>query len=106
MPLHLLGEHEYAVGPLATPPPHGDAADGQLPMSYPAVRLFVERAQAAQRAFDPTPEMLEVVGRITALLMDSGAPVGTGSTVGPLTSTGTATSSRDFSWSLVLRPAP
>jgi predicted ATPase/DNA-binding CsgD family transcriptional regulator len=67
MPLHLLGEHEYAVGSLGTPSLDG-ANDGKPPMSYPAVRLFVERAQAAHRAFDPTSEMLEVIGRITVLL--------------------------------------
>jgi non-specific serine/threonine protein kinase len=68
MPLHLLGEHEYAVSSLATPPADGASDDGHSPIAYPAVRLFVERAQAAQRAFDPTPEMLEVIGRITVLL--------------------------------------
>jgi predicted ATPase/DNA-binding NarL/FixJ family response regulator len=68
MPLHLLGEHEYAVSSLAMPPPEGMNGDGASPATYPAVRLFVERAQAAHRAFDPNPEMLEVIGRITVLL--------------------------------------
>lgn len=68
MPLHLLGEHEYAVSPLGTPPADGESHDGESPLTYPAVRLFIERAQAAHRAFDPTPEMLEVVGNITVLL--------------------------------------
>jgi predicted ATPase/DNA-binding NarL/FixJ family response regulator/Tfp pilus assembly protein PilF len=68
MPLHLLGEHEYAVNPLATPPEYDDPDDSRALAAYPAVRLFIERAQAAHRAFDPTPEMLEVIGRITTLL--------------------------------------
>jgi non-specific serine/threonine protein kinase len=69
MPLHLLGEQEYAVSPLDTPPAD-DAPDDHAREigDYPAVRLFVERAQAAHRSFDPTPEMLEVIGRITLLL--------------------------------------
>ncbi len=68
MPLHLLGEYEYAVSSLATPPVESDTGDGASPITYPAVRLFIERAQAAHRGFDPTPEMLEVVGQITVLL--------------------------------------
>ena len=65
MPLHIVGEHEYAVSSLETPP-----VDGSVPdiAEYPAVSLFIQRAQAAHRSFEPTPEMLEIIGRITALL--------------------------------------
>jgi non-specific serine/threonine protein kinase len=65
MPLHLIGEHEYAVSPLETPPP---GSNGRAVEDYPAVELFIERAQAAHRSFEPTPEMMETIGRITTLL--------------------------------------
>ncbi|HEV2128703.1 MAG TPA: tetratricopeptide repeat protein [Thermomicrobiales bacterium] len=73
MPLHIAGEHEYTVSPLETPPvrgnsPNGVMLDGVPTEEYPAVRLFIERAQAAHRAFAPTPEMVRTVGEITALL--------------------------------------
>ena len=66
MPLHIIGEYEYAVSSLPVPGPN-DSVDGQI-ADYPAVQLFIQRAQAAHRLFDPTSEMLETIGRITALL--------------------------------------
>lgn len=68
MPLHIVGEHEYAVSSLATPPADPRERDGRDIGDYPAVTLFVQRAQAAHRSFEPSPEMLETIGRITTLL--------------------------------------
>jgi len=61
--LHLYGEHEYAVPPLALP----DRA--QLPpldrlRQYEAVRLFIERAQAAKADFAVTNESAPAVAEI------------------------------------------
>ncbi len=54
-PLRLYGEHEVAVAPLALPPLDPLPALPEL-ASYPAVQLFVVRAQAVNRGFklDPT----------------------------------------------------
>jgi predicted ATPase/class 3 adenylate cyclase len=62
-PLRLYGEHEYPVPPLALPDP------GQLPSverltQYEAVRLFVERAQAAKADFSITNESAPAVAEI------------------------------------------
>ncbi len=65
MPLRLIGEYEYAVAPLEVP--SNQMGQGEL-MDYSAVRLFVQRAQAVSRSFDPTPEMLETIGEITRSL--------------------------------------
>jgi len=68
--LHLYGEHEYAVPPLALP----DRA--QLPplaqlTQYEAVRLFIERAQAAKADFALTtasaPAVAEICYRLDGL---------------------------------------
>lgn len=66
MPLHIIGEYEYSVSSLAVPDP-GRAVGTDI-ADYPAVRLFIQRAQAAHRSFDPTLEMLETIGKITSLL--------------------------------------
>jgi predicted ATPase/class 3 adenylate cyclase/DNA-binding CsgD family transcriptional regulator len=61
--LHLYGEHEYGVPPLALPDRH------QLPplerlRQYDAVRLFIERAQAAKADFAVTNESAPAVAKI------------------------------------------
>jgi predicted ATPase/transcriptional regulator with XRE-family HTH domain len=48
--LHLYGEHELAVPPLARPDPGRPPPVEEL-AGYPAVRLFVERARAAWPGF-------------------------------------------------------
>lgn len=53
-PLHVRGEREYPVSPLATPdvwrlPPLAEMA------TYPAIQLFTERAQAGRPDFALTP---------------------------------------------------
>ncbi len=67
-PLHIIGEYEYAVGPLEFPPANTVHGDQSELMEYSAVRLFVERCKAASRSFDPTPEMAQTIGEITRLL--------------------------------------
>ena len=47
IPLRLYGEHEYSVPPLALPDPEWPPSVERL-THYEAVRLFVERAQAAK----------------------------------------------------------
>lgn len=54
-PLHLYGEHEFPVSPLE-PPTAGPARSVDALVAYPAVLLFVERAQAVQPNFALTPE--------------------------------------------------
>ncbi|MGN6429430.1 MAG: BTAD domain-containing putative transcriptional regulator [Gaiellaceae bacterium] len=63
--LHLAGEHEFPVGPLALPAP----ADGvEAARAAPAVALFVARAQAAKRDFELSPEnVADVVALCGAL---------------------------------------
>ncbi len=61
--LHLYGEHDYAVPPLSLPDPK------QLPplerlAQYEALRLFIERAQAARADFAVTPENAQAVAQI------------------------------------------
>ena len=65
--LGVYGEREYAVPPLALPDP------GRLPpigllARYEAVRLFVERAQAAKSGFTLTGENSRAVAEICARL--------------------------------------
>ena len=66
-PLRVSGEHEFAVLPLAVPdqrhlPEHGDLA------RYPAVALFVQRAQAVSPEFRLTPSNAAAVAQICAQL--------------------------------------
>jgi predicted ATPase len=49
--LHLYGEHEMVISPLPLP----DLNDHQAAADSPAVRLFCERARAAQVSFTLTP---------------------------------------------------
>jgi predicted ATPase/transcriptional regulator with XRE-family HTH domain len=67
MALHLRGEHEYALRPLALPDPD------QLPppervAQYAAVALFIQRAQAAQADFQVTNATAGAVAKICARL--------------------------------------
>src|SRR5271169_2287464 len=66
-PLHLYGEHEFPVPPLALPnlksiPPL------EVLSRLPAVALFVERAQAVKREFTLTKENAPAVAAICARL--------------------------------------
>jgi predicted ATPase len=66
-PLHVYGEHEFPVPPLALPdlksiPPL------EVLSSLPAVALFVERAQAVKHEFALTKENAPVVAAICARL--------------------------------------
>jgi predicted ATPase/class 3 adenylate cyclase len=66
-PLHLSGERIYPVPPLALPDPERlpDASDVA---EYAAVRLFLERAQAALAEFEVTPENAQAVAEICVRL--------------------------------------
>jgi predicted ATPase len=59
--LHLYGEHEYPVPPLAVPDPMRSFADIER---NPSVRLFVERAQAANHLFELTDGNAQAVAEI------------------------------------------
>ena len=57
--LHLSGEHEFPVAPLAVPPVgSGDVGD------YDSVRLFVEQAHAAVPGFELTGDNAEAIAQI------------------------------------------
>ncbi len=62
--LGVRGEHEYRVPPLGIPP----VQDHEIPVdqlvTYDAVRLFVERAQAAKAGFTLTAENAAAVAQI------------------------------------------
>jgi predicted ATPase/DNA-binding CsgD family transcriptional regulator len=62
-PLHLSGEHEFSVQPLACPNPSSLPSLESLP-AYPAVALFVARAQSARTDFTLTPENAGAVAEI------------------------------------------
>jgi predicted ATPase/class 3 adenylate cyclase len=70
IPLHLRGEHEYAVPPLSLPDPKQLPPLEQL-TQYEAVRLFIERAQAAKADFQVTnsnaPAVAEICHRLDGL---------------------------------------
>jgi len=66
-PLHLSGEHEYAVSPLRLPDRWQQADVEQLAGSE-AVRLFVARARAVKRDFALTSAAIRTVGEICARL--------------------------------------
>jgi len=63
IPLRLYGEHEYSVPPLALPDPERPLSVERL-TQYEAVRLFVERAQAAKADFLVTNESAPAVAEI------------------------------------------
>ncbi len=58
--LHLYGEHEIGVAPLAVP----EIADVQGAAETPAVQLFCQCAQAARADFRLTPALTPVVAEI------------------------------------------
>ena len=66
--LRVYGEHEYPVPPLALPDPKRTIADLE---QNPAIRLFVQRAQAANRGFTLTstsaPAVAEICRRLDGL---------------------------------------
>ena len=61
-PLHLTGEHEYAVEPLRVPAAHEPVVGG--PGGQGAVELFVSRVRLVRPTFDPDPDDLEHVREI------------------------------------------
>lgn len=65
--LHLYGEHEYGVPPLAFPDLHNLPPLDELARS-PAVALFVNRARAVKADFGLTDENAPVVAEICARL--------------------------------------
>ncbi len=62
-PLHLAGEHEYAVPPLRLPDPQRLPPIDRL-VEYAAVQLFLARAQAVKADFGLTPENAPAVAAI------------------------------------------
>jgi predicted ATPase/transcriptional regulator with XRE-family HTH domain len=60
VPLHVYGEHEYAVPPLALPDPRRPAPPEALEQ-VPAVALFLARAQAARPEFTLTADQAGAV---------------------------------------------
>src|SRR5215212_3044557 len=61
-PLRLLGEQEFPVAPLPTPPP--DVNDEAQLADNPAVRLFTERARAVDPRFSATSDSLQDIAEI------------------------------------------
>jgi predicted ATPase/class 3 adenylate cyclase len=66
-PLHLSGEHEYSVPPLAVPDLDASEPPATL-AAYEAVQLFLERAQAVKPEFELTSENAPAVAEICARL--------------------------------------
>jgi predicted ATPase/DNA-binding CsgD family transcriptional regulator len=66
-PLHLYGEHEYSVPPLALPD-LARLADPQALAEVPAVVLLVERARAVRPEFGLTAENAEAVAEVCVRL--------------------------------------
>jgi predicted ATPase len=68
VPLHIVGENQFTVRPLALP--QGDNTVLDL-LEFPAIRLFVERARAVQTEFQLTPEntnaVIEICRRLDGL---------------------------------------
>ncbi|HYP20428.1 MAG TPA: diguanylate cyclase [Chloroflexia bacterium] len=65
-PLRLRGEHVFPLAPLAVPQLN-DRRPASIE-SYPAVTLFVQRAQATNPAFELTPNNAETVAAICSRL--------------------------------------
>jgi DNA-binding winged helix-turn-helix (wHTH) protein len=61
-PLRVEGERVCPVQPLAVPAE--DSPDGEDPLRYGAVRLFVERARAAEPHFAPHPRLAATIAAI------------------------------------------
>jgi predicted ATPase/class 3 adenylate cyclase len=69
-PLQLYGEHDYGVPPLSLPDP-GRRQPLETLTQYEAVRLFIERAQAAKADFtvdnDNAPAVAQICARLDGL---------------------------------------
>ena len=63
-PLHVAGETTYPVPSLAVPESAGDRSRSRRSTQYEAVRLFVDRAAAAQPAFQVTRQNAAAVADI------------------------------------------
>jgi len=66
-PLHVRGEQEYSVVPLATPN-LGRLDFHELPTPYASVALFLERARAVKPEFEMTPENARAIAQICVRL--------------------------------------
>src|ERR1700739_1044749 len=66
-PLHVYGEHEFPVPPLALPDSRSTPSVEML-SQYPAVALFIRRAIAAKPDFELSPENAQSVSEICARL--------------------------------------
>jgi hypothetical protein len=66
-PLHISWERTWRVPSLRVPDACSTVSADQL-VRYPAIQLFVERAQAVQSTFALTPSSVDVVGTICARL--------------------------------------
>ena len=66
-PLHVYGEHEFPVPPLALPDPRS-IPPLEVLSRLPAIALFVERAQAVKHEFALTKENAPAVAAICARL--------------------------------------
>ena len=64
VPLHITGEHQFTVLPLALPQKTSNGEAIQDLLEYPAIRLFVERARAVHMGFQLTPENSATVLKI------------------------------------------
>jgi predicted ATPase/class 3 adenylate cyclase len=65
--LHLSGEHDFPILPLAIPDTSVELPIEHL-TQYPAVRLFIERSQAVKPDFQVTSEQASAVAAICARL--------------------------------------
>jgi len=66
--LHVYGEHEFPVPPLALPDPRSNPPVVEVLSQYPAVALFVQRAAAAKPDFELNRENAAAVTEICARL--------------------------------------
>jgi predicted ATPase/DNA-binding CsgD family transcriptional regulator len=66
-PLHVRGEQEYSVVPLATPN-LGRLDFHELPTPYASMALFLERARAVKPEFEMTPENAHAIAEICVRL--------------------------------------
>jgi predicted ATPase/serine/threonine protein kinase len=66
--LHVYGEHEFPVPPLALPDPRSVSPPVEVLSQYPAVALFLQRAVAAKPGFELTRENAAAVSEICARL--------------------------------------
>jgi predicted ATPase/DNA-binding NarL/FixJ family response regulator len=66
-PLHLSGEREYWVEPLAYPAP-GARQSWQTLVRFPSVALFIDRARALGDEFEPSPAQADTIAQICGRL--------------------------------------